>query len=240
MKTVERLLAGTSLFSGIEPEEIHELLKSYRAVRRQYEKETVVLFFGDAQREIGILLKGRLLAEKNTPAGGRVTFTRLKEGDIFGDVLAGSHALSAVTLTALNDSEILFLPYEEVLREVPGASPAHTQVLKNLVAAISDKYFALSRRLDLVAIRSLRERVGAFLLAEAQRAGNSTFTISYNREGMAAYLNCERSALSRELSRMKAAGAIDYYKSSFRLLDPAKIAQPDEVRAPASELLPTV
>ena len=227
MEAVEQLLTQTALFSGIGADKIPALLKSYRAVHRDYEKDAIVLLSGDAQKEIGILLSGRLLAEKNTPSGGRVTFTQLKAGDIFGDVLAGSHVLSPVTLTAITAAEILFLPYEHILRGGSAPQAEHTQVLNNLIAAISDKYFALSRRLDLLAIRSLRERIGAFLLEEAARAGSGTFTLAFDREGMAAYLNCERSALSRELSRMRAGGAVDYYKSSFRILDSARLTGTD-------------
>ena len=36
---------------------------------------------------------------------------------------------------------------------------------------------------------------------------------------MAQYLNMDRSALSRELSKMKADGIMDFHKSTFRLLD---------------------
>ena len=37
---------------------------------------------------------------------------------------------------------------------------------------------------------------------------------------LAAYLNCDRSALSRELSRMQREGLLDPYRSSFKLLQP--------------------
>ena len=39
-----------------------------------------------------------------------------------------------------------------------------------------------------------------------------------DRSAMAEYLNIDRSALSRELSRMKADGILDYYKNQFRLM----------------------
>jgi Mn-dependent DtxR family transcriptional regulator len=40
-----------------------------------------------------------------------------------------------------------------------------------------------------------------------------------DRNAMSNYLNVERSALSRELSRMRADGLIEYRKNHFRLLD---------------------
>lgn len=39
------------------------------------------------------------------------------------------------------------------------------------------------------------------------------------RAGLAEYLNCDRSALSRELSRMQKDGLLETYRGSFKLLD---------------------
>ena len=44
------------------------------------------------------------------------------------------------------------------------------------------------------------------------------FTVPLSREEMALYLGCDRSALSRELARMKADGLIDYIRNSFKVM----------------------
>ena len=49
---------------------------------------------------------------------------------------------------------------------------------------------------------------------------DSTFTVPYSRIRLADYLNCDRSALSRELSLMQRDGLLETYKSSFKLLEP--------------------
>ena len=52
-----------------------------------------------------------------------------------------------------------------------------------------------------------------------------TFTISFSRIQLADYLNCDRSALSRELSLMQRDGLLDTYRSSFKLLEPEALRQ---------------
>ena len=49
---------------------------------------------------------------------------------------------------------------------------------------------------------------------------NLVLTIPYSRIQLADYLNCDRSALSRELSLMQRDGLLETYKSSFKLLEP--------------------
>ena len=56
------------------------------------------------------------------------------------------------------------------------------------------------------------------LLKKHSRVPGEPFDIPFDREAMAGYLNADRSALSRELSRMKSEGIIDYYRSTFRLV----------------------
>ena len=46
------------------------------------------------------------------------------------------------------------------------------------------------------------------------------FRIPFTRAQLAGYLNCDRSALSRELGRMQREGLLDTYRSSFKLLQP--------------------
>ena len=144
-------------------------------------------------------------------------------GGVFGDVLSGSSLASPVTVMASVPCEVLLIPYERLL--LSDGSPAHQQTLRNLVRTISDKYFSLSRRIDLLVMKSLRAKVAAYLLSEAARAHSLTFSIPFSRIQLADYLNCDRSALSRELSTMQKEGLIDTYRSSFKLLEPDALQQ---------------
>ena len=147
----------------------------------------------------------------------------MEPGGVFGDVLSGSSLASPVTVMASVPCEVLLIPYERLL--LSDGSPAHQQTLRNLVRTISDKYFSLSRRIDLLVLKSLRAKVCAYLLSEAERAGSLTFSIPFSRIQLADYLNCDRSALSRELSQMQRDGLLDTCKSSFKLLEPAVLKQ---------------
>ena len=63
----------------------------------------------------------------------------------------------------------------------------------------------------------LRRRVRLFLQVCRSRQGSDCFRLSLSREEMAAYLAVNRSALSRELSRLQQEGLIEFNRNSFRL-----------------------
>ena len=211
------LLQSTSLFAGISAGELRPLLSELGACIRSYGRGEALVQAGAPSRRVGVVLTGSIEAYRPAPGGVRIPIAQVEPGGVFGDVLGGSSLSSPVTVLAAAPCEVLLLPYERLL--LSDGSPAHQRVVQNLVRTISDKYFALDRRVELLICKSLRARISLWLLDEAHRAGSDTFTTPLTRAGLAEYLNCDRSALSRELSRMQHDGLIETWRSSFKLLD---------------------
>ena len=223
MKNYLPLLQSTSLFAGLDTEDLRTLLAQLGAAVRSYGKGEALVLAGEPNRRVGVVLTGELEAYRPAPGGARIPITHMEPGGVFGDVLGGSSLASPVTVLAASSCEVLLIPYERLL--LSDGSAAHQRVLQNLVRTISDKYFLLSRRVDLLVLKSLRAKVCAYLLSEAERAGSLTFSIPFSRIQLADYLNCDRSALSRELSLMQRDGLLDTYRSSFKLLDVESLRQ---------------
>ena len=217
------LLQSTSLFAGLEAEALRVLLGEVGAVLRTYSRGETLVLAGQSNRRVGVVLSGAIEAYHPAASGARLPISQMGPGGVFGDVLGGSSLSSPVTVVASAPCEVLLLPYERLL--LSDGSPAHQRVVQNLVRTISDKYFSLSRRIDLLVMKSLRAKVAAYLLSEAARAHSLTFSIPFSRIQLADYLNCDRSALSRELSTMQKEGLIDTYRSSFKLLEPDALQQ---------------
>ena len=213
------LLRETSLLRLMRDDEL-DLLMSCSAPRvRRYQKGELLLLAGYETRETGILLEGQILALKNTPDGASVAITQMGPGGLFGDVLSGSSQRSPVSIMAQTACLALYLPYDKIIQPCAQLHDSHLQLLKNLVQTISNKYFALDRRVELLICKSLRTRISLWLLEQAEQAGSDTFAVPLTRAGLAEYLNCDRSALSRELGRMQREGLIETFRGSFKILD---------------------
>lgn len=76
-----------------------------------------------------------------------------------------------------------------------------------------------SSKLAIISRRSLRNRILAYLHYMAARHGSASFSICMNREELASYLGVNRSALSHELSKMRAEGFVDYHKKQFTMIE---------------------
>ena len=58
----------------------------------------------------------------------------------------------------------------------------------------------------------------AYLLNQAKLQGDTAFTIPYDRQELADYLEVDRSGLSAEISKLRREGVLESEKNHFRLL----------------------
>ena len=59
----------------------------------------------------------------------------------------------------------------------------------------------------------------SYLSAESQRHASASFSIPFNRQQLADYLAVDRSALSKELGKLRDAGVLTFSKNRFVLND---------------------
>jgi len=216
------VLRTTTLFAGISQPDIAALLTQFSPALYRCRRGEWLLMAGDETDRLGIVLSGSVSAVKSTPEGETTAITHMEAGGIFGDILSAGAEKSPVSVQAGPDTSVLFLSRAKLL--FPGsAHPAHWQLLQNWVGTISAKYFALDKRLDLLTCKSLRTRICRWLLAQSEIAGADTFTVPMTRAELAVYLNCDRSALSRELGRMQREGLLETWHGSFKLSDKARL-----------------
>lgn len=73
-------------------------------------------------------------------------------------------------------------------------------------------------KLNLLTLPTARTKILYYLSNEARKKCSKYFTLDFNITELAQYLNLNRSSLSRELSKLKKEGLIDYHNKTFRIL----------------------
>jgi len=145
-------------------------------------------------------------------------FLRMRAEEVFGESFAcGSDTLSTVTFLAAEDAEIVFIPFNKVMHTCTMACAFHHRLVENMVRLIADKNRDLMRKVEVVSRKTLREKILAYLSLQAQLHESRYFEIPLGRVELADYLCADRSALTRELGKMREEGLIDYDKNMFRV-----------------------
>jgi CRP-like cAMP-binding protein len=214
------ILLKVSLFDGIAPIELEALLGCIGARQKNYLKDEYIINAGDDVTGVGIVLAGSVQVLKEDKDARRTILAGLSIGDIFQEVFAcAGIKKSPVTVLATSSADILFVDYEKIVHSCANSCNFHSRLISNMLRILAGKNLDLNKKIDFLSIKSLRERLTAYLLEQSTMSMSRSFELPFDRSGVADYLNADRSAVSRELSRMKQEGLIDYYKNSFKLLD---------------------
>ena len=210
------ILNKNILFRSMTTEDIMQLLEITDHMEKKFLPGEVIVHQGDIIENIGIMLSGNAVGKKYTPDGEEIIVSNMGVNSIFGDVLSGAIGFaSPVTVLAHTHCRVLFINYQQLLFS---QSPLTHRVLQNMIQNISRKYFAQNKRMDILMLKSVRSKVLAYLEWQKSIHNSDSFEIDLDRRLLADFLGVERSALSRELSRMKKDGLIDCHKNSFTLL----------------------
>ena len=210
------MLARSILFHGMKAEEIQAALDTLRAKESVYAKGSVILQAGETTDRMGMVLTGSVTVESADVWGNRAILALLGKGQFFAEVYALlKDEVLLVDVRAVEKCRILFL--------CPGSvegvdMPWAFQLFRNLLTISARKNLALSGRSFHTAPKTARGRIMAYLNTVSLQTHSRAFAIPFDRQQMADYLNLDRTALSKELGKMRNEGLIAFRKNRFEIL----------------------
>ncbi len=216
------MLKENIIFSGMMPDEIDRILNELSASERSYKKNSIVLHAGDITDSLGLILSGSVTIESNDMWGNRTILNNVEKGGSFAETYALlENEPLLVDVRANENCRILFLKVGSLKKLRSDMNIRSFKLISNLLMISSDKNLHLSGRSFHTSPKTIRGRVMAYLTSVALKKGCNEFDIPFDRQQLADYLNLERSALSKELGKMKKEGLIETVKSHFKLISPA-------------------
>ena len=207
------------LFQGLEREEISEVLQKFHGLIKHFSKSDYIYLAGDCVENLCVVLDGTVQMIKEDIWGEKSIIANLGAGSVFAENFLGKLGdRSVVSYFVASDSEVLMLPLGRSLFDVNTNSKASQRLMCNIVSILADNNTRLIEKTEILCKKTLRSKILAYLEQEERNKQSHQFTIPFNRTDLANYLDADRSALTRELARMKDEGIIDYTKNSFTLL----------------------
>lgn len=219
MNEKPEILKKCPLFDGIGEEDITKMLSCLGAVEKSCKKGETVLFEGSEAHSFSIVMRGSVQIERTDYFGNRSILATIYPPQLFGEAFAFAEARSlSVNVTAAEDTEILLIGASQITDPCRNACPFHCKAVQNLLRTVASKNLVLHRKIEVTSKRSTREKLMSYLLLQAEAADSNTFTIPYNRQELADYLEVDRSGLSAEIGKLRRENVLRCRKSTFTLL----------------------
>lgn len=210
-------ISSLPLFRGIGVKEYEDMLAGGCVRTADYEKGAVLFRAGQHTGEFCVLLAGEVHVESIDLWGNRIILHSIPAGNAFAETYALCGVPMMVDVTAVQPSRVLFLRLGPLLADENRQKPWYPTLLRNLTLLFAQKNLAWSDRVFCLSTKGVRSRVMMYLSAQAVKQGSTEFTIPFDRQQLADYLNVERTALSKELGRMQKEGILTFRKNRFCL-----------------------
>ena len=215
-----KILSHTLLFKNIDLDSISTMLNCLRPAIYEFEKNEYIAIEGDPFEGLGVVLLGEATIAKENISGNRIMVHSLKQGDIFGEMVAfSSRNTWPVSVNATQKTTVIFLPPEKITGNCVNLCFSHQELILNMLNLVSNRGILLNKRIEYLSIKNVREKISTYLLEQYSRIGKANFKLPINRNELAEFLNITRPSLSREMGRMRDERMIDFQKSSITLTD---------------------
>lgn len=212
------ILMRTPLFQGICKEELAAFLVCLNPRIQEYGKGEYVALEGEALAGVGCVLSGEVSIMKENAAGDRIIMAVARPGSLFGEMAAwSSRRLWPASVQALEPTAVMFLPPDKIAGSCAKTCRWHAAIIENMLKILAEKALMLNKKVEYLAMKSMRGKLAAYFLEQARHTGSVTFSMPMNRNELADYLGVSRPSMSREMGRMRDEGIIDFHMATVKI-----------------------
>lgn len=218
MKKYFDILRSCPIFDGVNDENLTPLLGCLGAKFETYKKGDVIIAEGTSAKYIGVVMGGSAQLERVDFEGNRSIVTNIEPSELFGEAFACTDAAIPFDVIAKEPTEIMFIDCKKIIYTCSKSCEFHSQLTFNLLKIVAGKNIILNQKAEIISKRSTRKKLMTYLLLQAKKCGSRSFAIPYDRQGLADFLQVDRSGLSAEIGKLRDEGILESNRSHFKLL----------------------
>jgi len=214
------VLEKSTLFSGVPAKELRDDLEAVPHHIQCYDKGEIVFHLMEDANRIGVVLEGRVQAQKPFPNGSQINVSIRNPGELIGPAAVFSRSqkypcdvvsLEPVTIMMFRREDILLLLQKDL------------RIMKNFMSELATATFMLQQRLELLSYSGIAQKAAFYLLIHTRQSGKNVIRIPDSVSNWAMIMNVSRSSLHRELKKLEAEGIISYDPPTVKIHDPERL-----------------
>ena len=197
-------LSKTVLFKGCTDEEIKHMLICLKNKIKKFDKDEYIYNVGEIVTDVCLILSGSVQIENVDVVGNKSILGVVRQGDIFAESYACiPNQPILVDVKTCEATEILFINVPALF--VESNSCGHgAKLIQNLLRVSASK--------------TIRGRLISYFSEQVSVQGTNNIKIPLDRQQLADYLGVERTALSKELGKMRDDGLLTFHKNEFHVV----------------------
>jgi CRP/FNR family cyclic AMP-dependent transcriptional regulator len=225
-------LRNIELFDGLAPERLDALAR--QCVWRNYEAGKRIISRNAADRDVYVLVSGRVRITTYSQGGRQVTFRDIAAGEVFGEVAALDDKPRSADVIALEAALLASMApaaFRKLIADEPLLGERVMKRLAGLVRSLSERVIDLSTL-------GVQNRIHAEILRLAREAGvernRARIDPGPKHADIASQVSTYREQVTRELSALAKAGILEKDGAALVVRDVGRLEKMvEELRAAA-------
>ncbi len=217
---VQKGLQMCPLFEGLTVEEIETVMSQveWRLVR--FDKNDVYALAGSPCRYADIIVEGEMTARMVGPSGKFVQMAARSVGTLLAPAFIFTKENKfPVSIETNKPTTILHMLPQTLFHLLK----LDDRIMMNFIRQLSLTSNFLAKKVRILTLHTVREKVAIFLLEESKRSGSSSFTLQKSRQEIADSFAIQKFSLQRCLNEFAAEGAITLDSKNITIIDEAKV-----------------
>ena len=210
------VLENSTLFRGVPAQDLRTYLEETPHHIQCYDKEETVFHLMETASRIGIILEGRVEAQKSFPNGSQINVSVRIPGELIGPAAVFSKKRRyPCDIVALEPTMLMMFQKEDLL----SLMQKDVRILQNFTTEIASAAYMLQQRLELLSYSGIAQKAAFWLLMQIRQTGKTAVRIPDSMSRWAMIMNVSRPSLYREMKKLEGEGIIRYTGKTIEVLD---------------------
>ena len=196
-------ISKNALFQNVSPESIEKMIPCFDMKKRSFSEKDIIPTVDGSKEYICLLLSGAVSVSRISIDGSLDLLEYLEDTGVFGDAFAFSNQEDEFITVCEKDCSVLFIEKGQITKRCSNACQHHTQVVENMLQLMAGKVVHLTEKVDILSHRSIRGKLMSYFRIQSTKQNSLTFQLPFSLLKLANYLCIDRSAMMRELKKMK-------------------------------------
>ena len=196
-------LSKNALFQNVSAESIERMIPCFKMKKRSFSEKDIIPTSEGTKQYVCLLLEGAVSVSRISIDGSLDLLEYLEDTGVFGDAFAFSNQEDEFISVCEKDCSVLYIEKNQITKRCSNACQHHTQVVENMLQLMGNKVVHLTEKVDILSHRSIRGKLMSYFRIQSTKQGALTFELPFSLLKLANYLCIDRSAMMRELKKMK-------------------------------------
>lgn len=172
------------------------------SVIKEFQSDEIITTFLLRRNQFCVLLEGEAQLITYDKEGNRKIIYFYKKNDTFGEALFKLHTDREFFVMAKKKCKVLFYPYD-VIENCTKSCIYHIEILKDLPNLILHSIAEQNFRILLLSAKTVRDKLLTYFNNQVIENNSKTFELPFSLTDLSDYLMIERTAMMREIKRLK-------------------------------------